>query len=94
MYFFLQIQSTHTIYINTYLSRFILKGIAKVQYQLQTSVLFARIKSFLEPRIGAFFYIPTPISLSEDNTTCFSSYYDKDSATIFTTGRLTDVNPP
>jgi hypothetical protein len=26
--------------------------------------------------------------------TCFSSCYDKDSATIFTTGRLHDVTPP
>jgi hypothetical protein len=33
-------------------------------------------------------------TLSGVGTTCFSSCYDKDSAIIFTTGRLSNVNPP
>jgi hypothetical protein len=37
---------------------------------------------------------PTLIPLSGVGTTCFSSCCDKDSAIIFTTGRLPDVNPP
>jgi hypothetical protein len=38
--------------------------------------------------------LPTLIPLSGVGTTCFSSCCDKDSAFIFTTGRLPDVNPP
>jgi hypothetical protein len=37
---------------------------------------------------------PTLIPLSGVGTTYFSSCCDKDSAIIFTTGRLPDVNPP
>jgi hypothetical protein len=37
---------------------------------------------------------PTLIPLSGVGTTCCSSCCDKDSAIIFTTGRLPDVNPP
>jgi hypothetical protein len=37
---------------------------------------------------------PTLIPLSGVGTTCFSSCCDNDSAFIFTTGRLLDVNPP
>jgi hypothetical protein len=38
---------------------------------------------------------PTLIPLSGVSTTCYySSCCDKDSAIIFTTGRLPDVNPP
>jgi hypothetical protein len=37
---------------------------------------------------------PTLIPLSGVGTTCFSSCCDKDSAIIFTTGRLPDVSPP
>jgi hypothetical protein len=36
--------------------------------------------------------LPTLILLSGVGTTCFSSCCDKDSAIIFTTGRLPDVN--
>jgi hypothetical protein len=43
-------------------------------------------------------YLPTVpttlILLSGVGTTCFSSCCDKDSAIVFTTGRLPDVNPP
>jgi hypothetical protein len=38
--------------------------------------------------------LPTLILLSGVGTTCFSSCCDKDSAIIFTTGRLPDVNHP
>jgi hypothetical protein len=38
--------------------------------------------------------LPTLIPLSGVGTTCFSSCCDKDSAIIFTTSRLPDVNPP
>jgi hypothetical protein len=38
--------------------------------------------------------LPTLISLSGVDTTCFSSCCDKDSAIIITTGRLPVVNPP
>jgi hypothetical protein len=38
--------------------------------------------------------IPTLSPLSEVGTACFISCCDKDSAIIFTTGRLPDVNPP
>jgi hypothetical protein len=38
-------------------------------------------------------FLPTLIPLSTVGTTCFSSCCDKDSAFIFTTGRLPDVNP-
>jgi hypothetical protein len=41
----------------------------------------------------SFFFLPFPI-LSGVGTTCFSSCCDKDSAIIFTTGRLPDVSPP
>jgi hypothetical protein len=37
---------------------------------------------------------PPLIPLSGVGTTCFSSYCDKDSAIIYTTGRLPDINPP
>jgi hypothetical protein len=37
---------------------------------------------------------PTLIPLSGVGTTCFSSCCDKDSAIIFMTGRLPDVNTP
>jgi hypothetical protein len=37
---------------------------------------------------------PTLIPLSGVGTTCFSSCCDKDSAIIFTTDGLPDVNPP
>jgi hypothetical protein len=37
---------------------------------------------------------PTLIPLSGVGTTCFSSCCDKDSAIIFTTGRLPEVKPP
>jgi hypothetical protein len=37
---------------------------------------------------------PILIPLSGVGTTCFSLCCDKDSAIIFTTGRLPDVNPP
>jgi hypothetical protein len=37
---------------------------------------------------------PTRIPLSGIGTTCFTSCCDKDSAIIFTTSRLPDVNPP
>jgi hypothetical protein len=40
------------------------------------------------------FLSPTLIPLSGVGTTCFSSCCDKDSAIIFTTGRLPEVNPP
>jgi hypothetical protein len=39
------------------------------------------------------FFFPTLIPLSEVGT-CFLPCCDKDSAIIFTTGRLPDVNPP
>jgi hypothetical protein len=39
------------------------------------------------------FLSPTLIPLSGVGATCFSSCCDKDSAIIFTTGRLPDVNP-
>jgi hypothetical protein len=39
------------------------------------------------------FLFPTLIPLSGVDTTCFSSCCDKDSAIIFTTGHLLDVNP-
>jgi 4-diphosphocytidyl-2C-methyl-D-erythritol kinase len=38
--------------------------------------------------------LPTLIPLSGVGTTCFSSCCDKDTAIIFTTGRLPDVNSP
>jgi hypothetical protein len=41
----------------------------------------------------SFFFLPFP-TLSGVGTTCFSLCCDKDSAIIFTTGRLPDVNPP
>jgi hypothetical protein len=41
-----------------------------------------------------FFLPPTLIPLSGVGTTCFSSCCDKDSAIIFTTGYLPDVNSP
>jgi hypothetical protein len=37
---------------------------------------------------------PTLILLGRIGTTCFVSCHDKDSAIIFTSGRLPDVNPP
>jgi hypothetical protein len=40
------------------------------------------------------FLFPTLIPLSGVGTTCFSSCCDKDSAIIFTTSLLPDVNPP
>jgi hypothetical protein len=39
----------------------------------------------------SFFFLPT---LNGVDTKCFSSCCDKDSAIIFTTGRLPDVKPP
>jgi hypothetical protein len=44
--------------------------------------------------ISLFLLFPTRIPLSGVGATCFSSCCDKDSAIIFTTGRLPDVNPP
>jgi hypothetical protein len=44
--------------------------------------------------INIFSLLPTLIPPSGVGTTCFSSCCDKDSAIIFTTGRLPDVNPP
>jgi hypothetical protein len=38
--------------------------------------------------------LPTLIPLSGVGKTCFSSCCDKDSAIIFTTSHLPDVNPP
>jgi hypothetical protein len=38
----------------------------------------------------SFFFLP--IQLNRVGKTCFSSYFDKDSAIIFTTGRLPVVN--
>jgi hypothetical protein len=48
----------------------------------------------MQHRITHGLSFPTPISLSGVGTTCFSSCCDKDSAIIFTTGRLPDFNPP
>jgi hypothetical protein len=44
-------------------------------------------------QITSFFHFTTLIPLSGIGTTCFSSCCDKDSAIIFTTGRLPDVKP-
>jgi hypothetical protein len=46
------------------------------------------------PLILVLLLLPTLIRLSGVGITCFSSCCDKDSAFIFTTGRLPDVNPP
>jgi hypothetical protein len=43
---------------------------------------------------GCLLLFPTLIPLSGVGKTCFSSCCDKESAIIFTTGRLPDVNPP
>jgi hypothetical protein len=64
-----------------YLSSINIRGFVSLAYlgNLKSSILFL---------------LPTLVPLSGVGTTCFSSCCDKDSAIIFTTGRLPDVNPP
>jgi hypothetical protein len=58
---------------------------------------FSQIKdkeSHIKEDYDELLLLLTLIPLSGVGTTCFSSCCDKDSAFIFTTGRLPDVNPP
>jgi hypothetical protein len=53
------------------------------------------VVALLQPTIRSLTNLPpTLIPLSGVGITCFSSCCDKDSAIIFTTSRLPDVNPP
>jgi hypothetical protein len=59
--------------------------------KLVTIIIEFRIRTTLSHASSSSYPFPT---LSEVGTTCFLSCCDKDSAIIFTTGRLPDVNSP
>jgi hypothetical protein len=75
--------------------RLFLKGMSDCIYLSKMWVSWIFISLPLRGQsVSVLLVPPTLIPLSEVGTTSFSSCCYKDSAIIFTTGRLPDVNPP